>query len=67
MELHRSYQHAGIYDGLQWHLAIKQGEREKSVYCSNHFPEQLVSFAHQLDTILSAYERDLSWRLIEGP
>ena len=49
--LHSAY-HAAVDDGTQWIFWIKQGEHEKSIYCNNHFPEEIVSFAKFLDELL---------------
>lgn len=51
--LHKAYIDEGVYDGTQWLLRITQGDREKSVYCSNYFPPQIKRFAKQLDSILA--------------
>ncbi|OWK45407.1 hypothetical protein FRUB_01738 [Fimbriiglobus ruber] len=62
MGLRNAY-HEDIYDGTQWVLWIKQGDREKSVYFDNNFPQQIEVFAEQLDDILArAGVGKVSWQ-----
>jgi hypothetical protein len=62
LELNKAY-HAAVADGTQWVLWVRQGEREKSVYFNNHFPDPIVRFAGRLDKILSASAGPkLRWR-----
>jgi hypothetical protein len=69
LNLHRVYSASAadggvvVVDGNQWVLWIRQGGREKTVYCDNHFPDPIVRFAERLDAILSASTRGkLRWR-----
>lgn len=62
MGLHKSYS-TDVQDGTQWVLWIKQGEREKSVYFNNSFPNVITRFAEQLDGTLAAAELDkVTWQ-----
>jgi len=57
--------HADIYDGTQWVLWIRQGDREKVVYCSNHFPDPIVRFAAWLDAnVARSVGPSLKWRAV---
>lgn len=53
MKLDRRYT-AEIWDGTQWVLWIKQGDKEKSIYFDNKFPDEIKSFADELDKIVDA-------------
>ena len=62
LELERAY-HADVHDGTQWILWVRQGDREKSVYFDNHFPDSVVEFAGRLDAIVaSGSGAGLEWR-----
>jgi hypothetical protein len=52
--LARAYHEPGVQDGTQWVLWVRQGEREKAVYCDNRFPPALKRFAERLDAVLTA-------------
>jgi hypothetical protein len=66
VELDRLY-HADVFDGTQWVLCIRQGDREKTVYFDNHFPEPILRFATRLDEILVASaDPNLRWRRVWG-
>ena len=52
MALAKAYYVAGIADGTQWILWIRQGEQEKAVYCDNSFPKAITEFAEQFDALL---------------
>jgi hypothetical protein len=63
----RSYA-ADVADGTQWVLWIQQGDRERSVYFDNHFPEAITTFAKHLDAILSmASGPNLQWQPVLPP
>jgi hypothetical protein len=64
LELDKAY-HANVADGTQWVLWVRQGDREKSVYFDNHFPERIVRFAEQLDQVVSgSVGPGLRWRAV---
>jgi hypothetical protein len=66
LELDRKYM-AEAFDGIQWLLWIRQGEREKSVYFDNHFPDQIVRFVERLEEIISdTVGAHLRWLPIAG-
>lgn len=44
--------YADIQDGTQWVFWLIQGDQEKTVYFSNHFPEVIQDFAMALDELL---------------
>lgn len=46
------YRADSVSDGTQWILRLQQDGRWKRIYCSNHFPEALQSFASALDAEL---------------
>lgn len=62
-ELGRAY-HAGVFDGTQWVLWVRQGGREKVVYCDNHFPESVVRFAATVDAELVAIGAAVRWQQV---
>ena len=43
---------AGVHDGTQWILWVKQGGQEKSIYFDNYFPEAIRDFAQSIDAEL---------------
>jgi hypothetical protein len=45
--------HGNVADGTQWVLWFEQDGMEKSVYCDNRFPDEVVHFAKNLDDILA--------------
>ncbi len=51
MSLHTQY-HADVYDGTQWILWLTQAPHEKSIYCHNYFPEEIVAFSDFVDDLL---------------
>jgi len=57
--------HAAVYDGTQWVLWVRQGEREKVVYFDNHFPDPIVRFSGRLDEIVAgSVGPGLKWRAV---
>ncbi len=52
-----------VYDGTQWVLWLRQGERQKASYFDNSFPASIRHFANELDGILrlAGYDR-LRWQ-----
>ena len=55
----------GLLDGTQWVPWLQQGAREKSVYFNNSFPEEISSFAEDLDNVLKdAGSEKARWRPI---
>ncbi|HYH69660.1 MAG TPA: hypothetical protein VD866_33495 [Urbifossiella sp.] len=59
-DLDREYT-ADVCDGSMWILLIRQGEHEKSVNFSNHFPDAIVRFAGQLDEIIATTAGPRLW------
>lgn len=53
--LGREYHDPSIHDGTQWVLCVRQGGRERAVYCNNRFPPAVVRFAGRLDAVLAAH------------
>jgi hypothetical protein len=65
LQLGREY-HAGVYDGTQWVLWVKQGGKEKLAYFDNRFPEGVVRFAAALDQTLAANGSEKAeWRRVD--
>jgi hypothetical protein len=63
--LARAYHEPGVRDGTQWVLWVKQGEREKAVYCDNRFPPAVKRFAERLDAVLNANGMmQVEWRRV---
>jgi hypothetical protein len=59
--MHKQY-HANIHDGTQWVLWIKQEQHEKSIYCNNHFPNDILAFSDFLDDLLTKRGlSDVTW------
>ena len=57
--------HAEVHDGTQWVLWIKQADQEKSIYFNNHFPDEIVRFAEQLDAVLSECDlENMNWKTV---
>jgi hypothetical protein len=50
----RSYSDPSIADGTQWVLWIQQTPHEKGIYFNNAFPDQITSFAKDLDAAMAA-------------
>jgi hypothetical protein len=65
LALKREYHEESIADGTQWVFWVKQGWREKAVYLSNAFPDQILRFAKALDGILAANGLGtVAWRAV---
>jgi hypothetical protein len=63
--LKHRYVRANIADGDQWVFWVRQGDNEKSIYCSNDFPKPLARFAATLDAILAENRVDnAQWRRV---
>lgn len=63
-ELHRAY-YAQVWDGTQWVLLIRQGDREKAVYFDDHFPEPIRRFSRRLDEVIGeTVGPGLRWRRV---
>jgi hypothetical protein len=61
LEMHKEY-HADIYDGMKWALWIQQEPHEKSIYCNNHFPENILAFSDFIDELLTKRGlADVNW------
>ena len=61
LTMHKEY-HADIYDGTKWALWIQQEPHEKSIYCNNHFPENILAFSDFLDNLLTTRGlADVTW------
>jgi hypothetical protein len=55
--------HGGVADGTQWVLWLKQGQQEKAVYFDNHFPDEVLRFADDLDLALAESGLEMeAWR-----
>jgi len=50
----QAYSDPSIADGTQWILWIQQGASEKAIYFNNSFPDQITTFASNLDALLQA-------------
>lgn len=61
MTLDREYHHEGIADGIQWVFRAEQGDNKKSIYFNNHFPDKIILFASDLDSILDIDNRKIEW------
>jgi hypothetical protein len=56
-----------VYDGTQWVVWIRQGQRQKATYFDNHFPASIRDFAKELDGILmSAGYYALQWQATDS-
>jgi hypothetical protein len=53
LEMQASYCAAGVCDGTQWTLWIRQGNRERAICCDNYFPAPIRRFAQELDEIIA--------------
>jgi hypothetical protein len=63
MSMYRAYHARGVFDGTQWDVTIKQGDREKKASFDNYFPDEIVRFADSLDAILDENGLgDASWQ-----
>lgn len=61
LTMYKEY-HADIHDGTQWVLWITQEQHEKSIYCDNHFPENILAFSDFLDELLTTRGlTDVTW------
>lgn len=61
LTMHKEY-HADIHDGTQWVLWIQQEPHEKSIYCNNHFPNDILAFSDFLDDLLTKRGlADVTW------
>lgn len=54
---------AHVYDGTQWILDLEQDGKHRTVYCDNHFPQQLVDFRSALQVAVAAD----TWPWLEAP
>ena len=62
-KLDREY-HADVADGTQWILWIVQNGRSKLVYCNNFFPDNLRTFAHDIDSVFNIHDDLLGWETV---
>jgi len=54
-----------VADGTQWVLWFEQDGVEKTVYCDNRFPDEIVRFAKDLDGILAKNGlEDVKWQRV---
>jgi hypothetical protein len=66
LELHR-HRNKRKADGTQWVLWVKQGSSEKSVYCDNCFPDEILRFAEAIDVVLAQNGlAQATWRAVPG-
>ena len=65
MKLHLSYRRTDTFDGIHESLTIKQGDREKWVSCTNHFPEGFERFRKRVDAVVLGHNFGLKWREAE--
>ena len=65
MDFDREYHDETVVDGTQWVLLVEQGEKMKSIYFNNHFPEKIHRFALQFDSILDAESKGLETITVE--
>lgn len=64
LELDKEY-HADVHDGTQWVLWVRQGDRQKTVYFNNHFPDAILRFAESYDEIIAGtIGPGLQWRAV---
>ncbi len=64
LTLHKAY-YADVHDGTQWVFFVRQDRTVKSVYCDNHFPENLLAFAEWLDALLTQHRLDeVTWETV---
>jgi len=61
--LDRAY-YADVCDGTQWKLAITQGNKTKTVYCNNFFPQALRRFAEDVDKVFDVDDALLEWESV---
>lgn len=46
----KSQYHAYVHDGTQWFVKVSCREGKKSVYCNNHFPQEIVKISDFLQS-----------------
>ena len=56
-EMNKAYS-AGVNDGSQWIIWIKQNGVEKSVYFDNYFPKAIQNFATSLDAKMKTFKME---------
>lgn len=62
MKMHRSYKLKNVFDGVQAKIVIQQGDREKSVFGSNYFPDGFDRFGRDLYAITEPYQVQVDWQ-----